>query len=316
MTITCVDSDEVYTDLPAHFNIPKPEILQLDKLQNRKLIDTSISYTPNHSLDKHTDIARVSHDGSTRLRNSDESTRFTRSDKSDDEDALYDKVLDLYKQYEKFKSKHVNIDFSSDLENVKRELVKEHEDKKLLIDKLNILRRTYKDLKITSVDKDSDYETVQTTYDDTMRILYAEASTDDYKCVMVIMFASIEIMLSYLKIDSKGYTQYQMSKFKNYERVLIELGETTILLKYMSMPPIGKLVFLVLLNTGAFVLMKRFVPSFSQDMDKYSGVDIPSMFGSVMNVMQATGSGCGSSSYKAAETNTPTMRRPTTTPHM
>ena len=65
---------------------------------------------------------------------------------------------------------------------------------------------------------------------------------------------------SFLKLDMKGFTQYQINEMSSYERLLYELGEKSYIPK-SNLPVEIRLAALILFNAAIFVINKMITNS-------------------------------------------------------
>ena len=75
---------------------------------------------------------------------------------------------------------------------------------------------------------------------------------------------------NWLGFDMEGFTRQQVLSMNSYDSLLIELGEKSYMPSGSKWPVEVRLLFLVLMNTAVFIVIKT--------MQKKSGSDIMSLF--------------------------------------
>ena len=144
----------------------------------------------------------------------------------------------------------------------------EYQKKQDLLDKFYTLKQKYKGATdIPEFTVHSDLDTMQRSYDRTVRRLKIDSRIAWYSQMITYVFVGIEWFCSSIfKIDMSGYTQHQTLHKDSYESLLVELGERSYMPKNWNIPVELKLVGLILMNTALFI--------FSKMMMKKMGVNI------------------------------------------
>ncbi len=130
------------------------------------------------------------------------------------------------------------------------------EKKQQLLFKFDILRKSYnKD--IPNFSHTSDYDTMNRTYQQYIRKLYLDSTVEDYKKWLGMAFIGIEkFMGKVLKFDMEDFAVIQTQNMNSYERLLIELGEKSVLKDNRKTPPEMRLGLMIVMNTVFFVIAK------------------------------------------------------------
>jgi hypothetical protein len=137
-------------------------------------------------------------------------------------------------------------------------LTNEDEDiKRELLFKFDLLKKSYKEQSIPTFTIHSDLQTMKRSYEDTVRRLSLDSSVESYKRYLIGAFMMIEFALGkWLKLDMKGYTQQQIMSMSSYEKLLIEIGEKSYVPEGEEWSVEIRLLFLVIMNTGFFIVGK------------------------------------------------------------
>jgi Family of unknown function (DUF5767) len=134
----------------------------------------------------------------------------------------------------------------------------EVEKKRDLLFRFDILRKSYKEASIPEYNEFTDIRTLERTYEDTVRRVALDGKVEGYRRFLNMGFLAVEfIFTNIFKLDMSGFAKQQMSSMNSYEKILIELGEKTMLDKAKSSwPPEYRLMFAILMNAVTFFLMK------------------------------------------------------------
>lgn len=142
----------------------------------------------------------------------------------------------------------VNLAYTEDdSEDLKREL----------LFKFDILRKTYPTADIPEFTIHSNYEMMKSTYENSLRRLSIDSTVESYKTYLIGGFMVCEYLMgNFLGFDMQGFTQQQIISIKSYEKLLIELGEKSYVPTGSRWPVEVRLLFLVLMNAGLFIISK------------------------------------------------------------
>ena len=131
------------------------------------------------------------------------------------------------------------------------------DNKRELLFKFEMLKKSYKGVVIEDFSIHSDYDTMKRTYDMTVRTLSLDRSVEDYKRYLTYAFWGIQFVFGkFFKLDMDGYAQQQIISMNSYETLLIELGEKSYMPSGSNWPVEVRLLFLITINTAMFVVMK------------------------------------------------------------
>jgi len=146
--------------------------------------------------------------------------------------------------------------------------------------KFDILRKKYKGAVIPEFNEFSDLNNMQKTYDMTVRKLNLDSSVENYKKYLIGGFMVFEFLLgSLLKFDMGGFSQQQMLSINNYETLLIELGEKSYIKGGSQFPVELRLLFMIVINAGLFIIGKKLTKS----IDGKSGGGLGGLFNPSVN---------------------------------
>ena len=142
-------------------------------------------------------------------------------------------------------------------ETVKVDMDNEDENKRHLLFKFDLLRKSYPNEDIPDFSIHSDYANMKAAYESCLKRLSIESSVDKYKTYLIGGFMVVEnFMGRYLGFDMEGYTQNQIASMSSYERLLLELGEKQYIPEDEQWPVEVRLIFLVIVNTCVFLMGK------------------------------------------------------------
>lgn len=135
----------------------------------------------------------------------------------------------------------------------------EEDKKREYIFKFDILKRSYP-AAIASIPEytiHSDMREMVKSYDSTLRRLTLDSNVDTYKQYLISGFMLVEFIFgNFLAFDMQGFTQQQIISMNSYEKLLIELGEKSYVPSGSKWPVELRLVFLIVMNAGFFIVGK------------------------------------------------------------
>jgi len=231
------------------------------KHQSKKIKHSRSSYSSrsdDSSYDSYDDSDRSSRSSYSRSsRSSYSDSRSSRSSR------LSDRLNDLLNK-DQHKSKIPTLD---ELNNRLDDIIPEQErqedeiDKKReLLFKFELLKKSYKGSEIPQFNMNTDYQTLNHTYENTLRRLSIESNVDTYRTYLIGGCMAIEYLLGrFLKFDMKGFTQQQMVNMSSYDKLLVELGEKSYVPQSKQWSVEIRLMCLILFNAGIFIASKMFM---------------------------------------------------------
>lgn len=131
-------------------------------------------------------------------------------------------------------------------------------EKRELIFKFDLLRKSYPDLSIPEYTIHSDMKEMKFIYNQHLKSLSVSSSVENYKTYLVGGFMVVEYIFGhFLKLDMKGFAQQQMASMSSYKKLLMELGEKSYVPEGNKKWPVEiRLLFLIIMNAGIFVVGK------------------------------------------------------------
>ncbi len=143
-----------------------------------------------------------------------------------------------------------------DIEKLKEE---DENAKRELLFKLDILRKTYPKATIDKYTIHDKYSSIKNYYEGRVRLLSLENSVDNYKTYMTFMFMGVETLFGKVfKLDMKGFTEQQLIDYHKYEKLLIEMSESSSgSSQGKSRWPVWvRILFIIVVQTAFFVVGK------------------------------------------------------------
>jgi len=146
--------------------------------------------------------------------------------------------------------------------------------KRELLFKFELLKKSYKNSNIPEFTIHSDYQTMQRTYDSTIRQVNVDNNIETYKSYLITGFYITEFVLGYwLKFDMQDFTRQQMTNMNKYEHLLIELGEKNYVPEGSKWPVEIRLLFTILINAAIFIITKMVMKKIGSNLFSMPGMN-------------------------------------------
>lgn len=156
----------------------------------------------------------------------------------------------------------------------------EENAKREFLFKFDLLRKSYPSAIIPEYSIHTELQTMQKSYEDSVRRLSLDSSVENYKMYLVYGFMGCEFVFgNFLGFDMQGFTQQQITSMNSYEKLLIELGEKSFVPSGSKWPVELRLLFMIIMNAAFFVISKMIM--------KKTGANLMGMINS-MNTNPAT----------------------------
>jgi hypothetical protein len=135
---------------------------------------------------------------------------------------------------------------------------KENEDRKReLLFKFDLLKKSYPSSKVSDFTIHSDLDTMEKSYQDSVRRLSLNDKVENYKTYLIGGFMLVEFVFgNFLGFDMQGFTQQQIISMNQYEKLLIELGEKSYVPSGKKWPVELRLLFMIIMNAAFWIVSK------------------------------------------------------------
>jgi len=160
------------------------------------------------------------------------------------------------------------------MNDVSRQSYDDEDMKRELLFKFDLLRKSYKNANVPEFTIHSDYNTMQRTYDSTIRQVNVDNNIETYKSYLITGFYITEFVLGYwLKFDMQDFTKQQIVNMNKYEHLLIELGEKNYVPEGSKWPVEIRLLFTILINAAIFIITKMVMQKIGSNLFSMMGED-------------------------------------------
>ena len=165
----------------------------------------------------------------------------------------------------------------------------EEDAKRELLFKFELLKKSYPNASMQEFSIHSDLQTMEKSYDSSIRRLSLDSSVENYKTYLIGGFMVVEFVFgNLLGFEMQGFTQQQIISMSSYERLLIELGEKSYVPEGSKWPVELRLVFLIIMNAAFFIVSKMILAK--------TGANLMGMINNMNIATPNTGSGGGGNS--------------------
>tara|TARA_B110000483_G_scaffold239904_1_gene319379 strand:+ start:914 stop:1723 length:810 start_codon:yes stop_codon:yes gene_type:complete len=131
----------------------------------------------------------------------------------------------------------------------------DEDQKRELLFKFEILRKSYPNTEIPLFSMHNDFATMNKQYEYIIRKVQLESNVDNYKSYLIGGFMLLEFLFGKVGLDMAGFSQQQMHQMNKYEKLLIELGEKSYIPK-RNFPVEVRLLGLIIFNAVLFGFSK------------------------------------------------------------
>jgi hypothetical protein len=154
------------------------------------------------------------------------------------------------------------------IDHIPKNEYEEEDEKRELIFQFSRLRKSYPTAQnIPEFTVHSDLREMRKTYDSTIKNLSLDSTVDTYKNYLIHGFMLSEFVFgSFLGFDMQGFTQQQILNMGQYEKLLIELGEKSYVPTGSRWPVELRLMFIILMNAGFFIVGKMIMKKTGADL--------------------------------------------------
>ena len=138
---------------------------------------------------------------------------------------------------------------------IDRNTSEEEDQKRELLFKFEILRKSYPNTEIPMFSMHNDFATMNKQYEYIIRKVQLESNVDSYKSYLIAGFMLLEFLFGKVGLDMSGFSQQQINQMNKYEKLLIELGEKSYLPK-RNFPVEVRLLGMIFFNAVLFAFSK------------------------------------------------------------